>query len=87
MTSEKGSGPSFSKNSTIVDQSRLWLFEKGAKKPDQTRPEGTMKGWSTEEAAMGEDCGVLKATGLSSLFKDKPDIALDTLLKRLGNYN
>ncbi len=46
-----------------------------------------MKGWSTEEAAMGEDCGVLKATGLGSLFKDKPDIALDTLLKRLGNYD
>ena len=46
-----------------------------------------MKGWSTEEAAMGEDCGVSKATGLGSLFKDKPDIALDTLLKRLGNYD
>ncbi len=46
-----------------------------------------MKGWLTEEAAMGEDCGVSKATGLGSLFKDKPDIALDTLLKRLGNYN
>jgi len=35
-----------------------------------------MKGWSTEEAAMSEDCGVSKATGLGSLFKDKPDIAL-----------
>ena len=46
-----------------------------------------MKGWLTEEAAMGEDYGVLKATGLGSLFKDKPDIALGTLLKRLGNYD
>jgi hypothetical protein len=46
-----------------------------------------MKGWSTEEAAMSEDCGVSKATGLSALFKDKPDIALDTLLKSLGNYD
>ncbi len=46
-----------------------------------------IKGWSTEEVAMGEDCGVSKATGLSSFFKDKSDIALDTLLKRLGNYN
>jgi len=46
-----------------------------------------MKGWSTEEAAMGEDCRVSKATGLGSLFKDKLDIALDTLLKRLGNYD
>ncbi len=46
-----------------------------------------MKGWLTEETAMGEGCGVSKATGLGSLFKDKPDIALDTLLKRLGNYS
>ena len=46
-----------------------------------------MKGWSTEEVAIVENCRVLKATGLSSLFKDKPDIALDTLLKRLSNYN
>src|SRR5258707_14990459 len=46
-----------------------------------------MKGRLTEEGAMGEQCGESKSTGLGSLFKDKPDIALDTLLKRLGNYD
>lgn len=45
-----------------------------------------MKGWSTtEEAAMS---GVLKATGgLSSLFVDDSDTALDALLKSLRNYD
>jgi hypothetical protein len=41
LTGEKGSSPGFSKNSTIVDQLQLQLFEKGAKKLDQTGPEGT----------------------------------------------
>lgn len=44
-----------------------------------------MKGWSTEEAAMS---GVSNSTAnLSSLLKDDPSTALDTLLKGLGDYD
>lgn len=46
-----------------------------------------MKGWSTsEEAATSAVSEASKAAGLSSLFVDDPDTALDALLKSLSSY-